>query len=129
MSGVLRHGVTVLFERRDVVEHPEAAAVRGHNQVVVLHHEVVHRRERQIQLHRLPLLAIVEGNENAGLSAREEQASTSGIDTHGVDIGIRGKAIPKPGPSFTEVRGLENVWREVVQFMPFDSHVCGARIL
>ncbi len=43
MCGILRHGVAVLLERCDVVKHPEAAAVRGDNQVIVFNNEIVHR--------------------------------------------------------------------------------------
>ncbi len=43
IRGILSDRVAVLFKRCDVIKHPEAAAVCGDNQVVVLHHEIVHR--------------------------------------------------------------------------------------
>ncbi len=51
----LRDLIVDLAQRRQVVEHPEGAAVGRHNKVVILHHQVVNRRDRQIQLQRLPM--------------------------------------------------------------------------
>ena len=44
----------------DVIEDPEAAAVRGHDQIIVVNPEIAHRRVRQIQLQRLPAIAVIE---------------------------------------------------------------------
>ena len=58
----------------DVVHHVERAAVRRDHQVVVLDGDAVHRRDRQVQLKRLPRAAVVERDVDAGLGAEEQQA-------------------------------------------------------
>src|SRR5260370_11197296 len=52
-----------------VVQNPERAAVRGNHQIVVVDDHVVDGHRRQIELQRLPVRAIVEGNPNAGFGA------------------------------------------------------------
>jgi hypothetical protein len=66
--------VVGLAQRRSVVENPEAAAVRGDDQVVAVDHQVAHRDRRQIQLQGLPVVAIVEGNRDTELGCRVEQS-------------------------------------------------------
>ena len=55
------------------VHDVERAAVRADDEVVVLDLDAVHRRDRQLQLQRLPGAAIVERDVDAGLGAEEQQ--------------------------------------------------------
>src|SRR4030088_2481999 len=121
MRSLLRYGIAVLLERSYVVEHPKASAMRGNNQVAILHNKIVHRGQRQIQLQRLPLPSVIERNEHASFRAAKKQAVMPGIDAHGMNIRIRGKTVHKLGPSFTEIGGLKNVRREVVHLVAFDG--------
>ncbi len=73
-------------QRRQVVEHPEGAAVGGDYQAVVLHHQVVHRHGGQIELQLLPVRAIVDRDPDACLSAGIQQALALGIFAHGMDV-------------------------------------------
>ena len=66
-------GVGQLMKRRDVVEDPERPSLRGGDEIVVLDRQVGDRYDRQIELQRLPLRAVVQRVVDAGLRAREEQ--------------------------------------------------------
>src|SRR5437660_1025626 len=56
-----------LMQRREVVEDPERAALGRDDQVLVVHPDVVDGHVRQVELERLPVPAIVEGEEHAEL--------------------------------------------------------------
>ena len=71
-----------LAQRRDVVEDPEAAAVRADDQVVVLDDEVADRRRRHVQPQRLPVVAVVERDVDLRLGAGEQQALALRILAH-----------------------------------------------
>ena len=62
-----------LPQRRDVVENPESAPVRRDEQVVTMNGDVADGSNRQIQLQRLPVIAIVEGNIDAQLRPGKKQ--------------------------------------------------------
>ncbi len=47
--------------------------MRRDDQVVVVELEVAHRRRRQVELECLPVVAIVERDEDSALRARDEQ--------------------------------------------------------
>ena len=53
-----------LAQTRDVIQHPEAAAVRGDDQILIVDGEIAHRGVRQIILQRAPLITIIEGHPN-----------------------------------------------------------------
>ena len=55
------------------------------DEVAVADGDVAHGAVRQVQLERLPVLAVVEGDEDAGLGARVEQSAALGILAHDVD--------------------------------------------
>ena len=67
--------VVDLPERADVVQDPDAAAVRADDQIVAVNREVAHGRGRQVQLQRLPVVAVVERDEDAELGAGVEQTA------------------------------------------------------
>ena len=68
-----------LPERRDVVEDPEAAAVRAGDQIgaeagaVVLHLDVAHRDRRHVEPQRLPVVAVVERHPHLRVGRGVEQ--------------------------------------------------------
>src|SRR5207245_2394508 len=73
-----------LPKRADIVEHPERTAMRGHHEIVVMNNHVVNRRARQMELERLPIRAIVEGNPDACFRTGVKQALALGILAHRV---------------------------------------------
>ena len=126
MSLLLRNRIFVLLKRSNVIQHPEAASVRGHHQVSVLNHQVVYRGRRKIQLKRLPVRAIIERNVHTLFGSGEKQTCTPGIDPDGMDKIVRGKPRDQFGPGLAKICGLEHVGCEVVQLVAFDGEISGA---
>ena len=51
---------TSLAKGREVIEDPKAAAVGGGNEVIAMYREIANVRRREIELQRLPVVAIIE---------------------------------------------------------------------
>src|SRR5437879_194942 len=77
-----------LLERSNVVQNPEAAAVRGHGEVVesLLNGEPVDWCVREPGLQRLPVLAVVKGNVEPTLGAQIEKPLADRIFADAVGI-------------------------------------------
>src|SRR5262249_59319491 len=75
VKAITPNRVLVVMERRQVVENPERPALRRNNEVLVLDDEIGDRCRRQVELERLPVRAVVEGNVEARLRSRVEKAS------------------------------------------------------
>ena len=85
-SGVRRRvRLADLPERRDVVENPDAAAVRADDEVVVFDDEIADRGRRHVQPQRLPVVPIVERHVDLRLRAGEEQSLALRILAHHAD--------------------------------------------
>ena len=61
------------------------------DEIVLVDLEVAHRRDRQVELQRLPGVAVVERHERAALGAGEQQALPLGIFLHDVDVDAGGQ--------------------------------------
>ena len=94
-----------LAQARDVVEHPERAAVRRDDQIVVVDSQVAHRGMRQIELQRLPVLAVVVGDPHGFLGGGEKQPPAAGVLAHGVHGSIRPGDPPRSIASSCRRRG------------------------
>ncbi len=74
-----------LAQRSEVVEHPDRATLRAGDQVVAVHEQVADPGRRKIALQRLPMVAVVEGHEHAGIGAGVEQARALQVGAHDAD--------------------------------------------
>ena len=97
--GQLRRG---LAQHADVVEHVEAAAVRADHEVALFRDDAVDRRDRQVELQRLPRRAVVERHVDAVLGADIEQPRrlmssriTRGKSVSGMPVTIFCHVLPK----------------------------------
>src|SRR6187399_726059 len=63
-----------LPQRRNVVEDPKPATMRGHHEIVVLHNEIAHRARRQIESQRFPIRTVIERDVNAFFRSSEEES-------------------------------------------------------
>jgi len=73
-----------LTQRRHVIEYPERSAVRRYHQIVAVNYEIADRYGWKIELQRLPVVAVVEGDEHAGFGAGLEQSFANRAFTNGV---------------------------------------------
>ena len=80
----LEDGRLQLPQRRDVVEDPEPPPVRSRHEVVVLHHEVAHRRRRHVHPQGLPAVSPVERDPDLPFRSRVQQVPPLRVLAHGV---------------------------------------------
>ena len=71
-----------LPQRRQVVENPKRASIRGRNQIIVMHSKITHGHYRQIELQRCPVLTSVERHVHTCFSARVNQSFACRIFAH-----------------------------------------------
>jgi hypothetical protein len=122
------HGCGHLSQRRDIVHHPERAAVRCKDQIVAMHGDVANRGDRKVELQRLPCGTIVERNVDAELRSGVEQAASLWILANGVDERPVGNALCDCGPGRAAVARSVNVRRVIVEPVTVDGSVGGCAI-
>ena len=116
-------GVRELAQRLDVVEDPEAAAVRCDHQIVVVDVEIAHRRVRKIQLQRLPHVAVVERNRDGALASRVEQTRHLRIGAYRVHRFVARQAVRDLRPVSAAVVRTIHPWVQIVQAETVDGDV------
>ena len=119
-----RHLAGQLAKRGDVVENPEAAAVRADHEVVVVNHQIANRSGGHVEPQRLPVVAIVEADEDGEFGAGEEQALAHGIFADGVD-GRIGQAADDLLPGVAAIVRAIDVRLQVVEADAVDGGVDG----
>ena len=115
MRGGLCHLVIKLPQRREVIKNPERAAVRRNDQVIAVNVEVTHRGVWQIQLQRLPVVAVVERNVDGSFRSREEQTFSHGIFAYHVARAAIGNAPGNFRPRFSIIARAINVRAQIVE--------------
>jgi hypothetical protein len=115
-------------QRGDVVENPERASVRSDDDVVAVHDEVAHRRDREIVLQRQPTIAIVERNVDRFLGARKQKAGLLRILAHDVHGFVVRDAVDDRAPGLSAVVRAIRVRMQIVEALPAHGHVRGERI-
>ena len=122
----LRRGC--LAQRRDVVEDPERAAVRGGDQVTAVDINVADGGDGQIELQWLPVLAVIEGGVDAEFGSGEEQVALLGVFADGADKVVLGDAVDGELPGFAVVVGDVEIRLLIVEAMTIDGGVSGCWI-
>ena len=90
--------------------------------------EIVHWRDRQVKLQRLPIGSIIERHVNAAFCTGIEQPFALAVFSDGMYVGVGSDAVDDAGPSFAEVGGLERIGSEVIHSVPFHCDICRARL-
>ena len=93
--------------------------VRDH-QVVAVDHQVAHADRGQIQLQRLPVVAVVERDRDAQFGGRVEQALARGIFLDGVQIRGLGEPVRGQRPRLAVIARAVDVRLVVFQAMAVD---------
>ncbi len=107
-------GRGVLPQRTDVIENPERAAVGRDDQILIVESEIAHRRVRQIQLQRTPVIAVVQGKPYGLLGTRIQQPAAHRILAHRVGRGVLGQAGGNELPAPPSIPGPVNVRLEII---------------
>ena len=128
MGGSIRHLTGNLTQRRDVVEHPEAPAVRGHDQIVFMNRQIAHRGRRQVELQRPPVISVVERNEDGALSAGEQQPASLRVFFDGLHVNAFRQSARDLNPGLACVTRAQNVRLVILELMPFKRRVSFLRI-
>src|SRR5947209_13568912 len=111
-----------LPERRDVVENPEGASVRADDDVVFVYDEVADGTRSHVQTKRLPVVTIVERDEDCALRACEEKTFALRVFTHDVDW-IVGQTFDNLSPSSSAVVRAKDVRAHIVEAYAVDGSV------
>ena len=128
-AGFVEGGVGLdLAEDGDVIEDPEAAAVRADDEVVVVDDDIADRGGGHVLAERLPVVAVVEGEVDCALGAGVEQAFAHRVFADGVDVLVVGNAVDDFVPGLAAVVGAEDVRAEVVEAKGVDGGV-GGRVI
>src|SRR5438128_2448097 len=112
-----RHRRAELPQHREVVEYPDAAAIRADDQVVVMDGDVTYDRGGQVEHQRLPIVAIVERDVRGTPRAGEQETAPLWVrshDTHWRAGGLRCRQpCNDPCPRLPIVPRAVDVWSEV----------------
>ena len=121
----LRGGDVVLPlpERGEIVQDPEGAALRRHDEVSVLHDEVGDRHDREVPLEAGPRPAVVQGEVETGLRSREEEALPPGVLADDAREGVAGDTGVDPSPGRPEVGRFPEVGSEVAELVERSGEV------
>ena len=103
-----------LTQHANIIQNPERAPVRGHDQIGALELEVVNRRNRQVQLEALPARAGVEGHIQAKLRAQIQQPFPPRILAHDAAEVIAFNAVDDQLPAGAVISRLVDIGRVVV---------------
>src|SRR5229473_2510937 len=117
-----------LAQRRNVIQDPKGAAVRGDHQIVVMHDEVADRSSGHIEPQRLPGIAIIEGDVDAQFRAGIEQAFAYRIFADAIEEAAFGNAGGGALPGFAEVTRTVEIWFQVFEAVTVDRGVRGGSV-
>src|SRR5258708_15273434 len=128
----MRHGrrrfMAPLPQRSNVVEDPERPAMRGDDQVFVFHHQIMYRRYRQIELQRLPVIAIVERKVNTQLRPGKKQSFPHSVFANRADISAIRDTVRDLLPRFPEIVRAIDVRTNIIEPVPVYGRVGGFSI-
>src|SRR5262249_39151554 len=113
-----RYIVIDLTQGADIVEDPETATVSRYDQVVIVNCQVAHRAGREVQLQRLPLLAIVERYKHSKLRSGEQQPSPSRVFLDRLEIDTHRQPVRYSLPALAAIPRAINVRLIVFKSMP-----------
>ena len=98
-----------LVQRSQIIDQPETTTLGSGNQVVVFDGQIGDRYNRQIQLERLPVGAIVEGDVHPRFSTCVQQTCTFLISADNPRKMVVRNAIGDFGPGFAVVFGVKQI--------------------
>jgi len=114
-------------ERRDVIDNPDTAAVRGKNEVVFarVNHDIAHRDRGKIaSLVFSPPLTAIDGDPEAELRAQQQQRGAHRVLFDDMSIAAHAaRSEVEHGPAFAIVGGLGSVGLDVAEGVSVEGGV------
>src|SRR5450755_2220466 len=89
----------------------------------------MNRRDRQVQLQRLPMCPVVERYIDAELGARVQQAFPLWVLAHRAHVGTLRYTGNNPRPGLASIMGLVNERLQIIELVPVDGGECSSRIM
>src|SRR5215470_3630488 len=90
--------------------------------------QVAHGGVREVEFERLPVIAVVERNEDRAFCASKQQSLSLGVFAYNVARGAVGNASADLRPSFPRIAGAVNMRAQIIQPERIDRRVGRARI-
>ena len=112
----------------DVVEDPERASMGRYDQIILMNPQIAHGSVRQVELQRLPVLAVIEGHPHRILRAREQQALAHGIFADRIDGTEVWQADGYQLPAIASIVGAVDVWMHIIDAEAAHRNVHGLLI-
>ena len=101
--------------------------MRADHEVILVHHQIADRSRGHVEAQRLPIVAIVEADEDGEFGGGEEQALAHRIFADGVDGSI-GQAADGLLPGGAAIVGAIDVRLQVVEAQAIDGGIHGVVI-
>ena len=102
--------------------------MRADDEIVVVDLEVAHRRDRQVELERLPRVAIVQGDEGTTFRPAHEKSASVRVFLHRVHVDTRWQSVRDRLPRLPEVAGPEEVGLKILELVPVDARIGNIRV-
>ena len=122
------HPCVQLPQGSQVVEHPERSAVRRGDEIAVAHREVAHRAIRHVRLKGLPVVPLIEGDEDSRFGSGVEQPATLRILADDVDVASVRDAPGDGRPRLPAISRPKNVRAKIIEPVPVDRDERGLGI-
>ena len=104
-------GLRRLAQWRDVIENPEGAAVRSDDQIVAVNRKIADGSRRQIELQRLPVVAVIERHVDPEFCSGKQQIFFLRIFANAAQKSMRRNAIGNQLPGRTIVASSIEIGR------------------
>src|SRR5437588_8700221 len=98
------------------------------DEVVTMDGKVGHGGVRQVQLERLPIIAVIEGDIYRAFSSGKEQAFVPRIFAHDIAGSARWNTIADFYPGFAEIARAIDVGTQIVETERVDCRIRGAGV-
>src|SRR6185437_4374207 len=98
----------------------------GSNQIIVFDHQIMHRRDRQVELQRLPGIAVVCSEVNTEFRAGKEQPFFKRVFMDCSNVCAAGYPVVDPGPILSKIARAVDVWADIIEPMTIDGSICRA---
>src|SRR6476646_5014763 len=102
--------------------------MRRDDEIIIFDDKIMYRRNGQVELKRLPGVAVVNREVNAELRPRKEQAFLYAIFTNGSHVCAVGDTVVDSGPGLAKITRAIDVGADIVESMAVDRGIGDAGV-